>query len=187
MWNGTGRWSRIWACAGSARRSWDGGSSGIESRRRILTEAEGPDRSSDGRDKVASGVSRTEVGLGDKKISFETGKLAKQASGPWWSARVTRWCWSRRSWRTPSAMWISSPHGRRGSRHVRAGKIPGGFIKKEGRPSDQAILNARSSIDPSGPCGPRASTKRRTSWPPCSRSTRPIPTTFSRWRVPRRP
>jgi polyribonucleotide nucleotidyltransferase len=31
--------------------------------------------------KVASGVSRTEVVFGDKQITFETGRLAKQASG----------------------------------------------------------------------------------------------------------
>ena len=30
---------------------------------------------------VASGVSTTEVTVGDKKITFETGRLAKQASG----------------------------------------------------------------------------------------------------------
>ncbi len=30
---------------------------------------------------MASGVSRTEVTLGDKTITFETGRLAKQASG----------------------------------------------------------------------------------------------------------
>jgi polyribonucleotide nucleotidyltransferase len=40
-----------------------------------------------------------------------------------------------------------------------AGKIPGGFIKKEGRPSDQAILNARLIDRPIRPLWPKGFNK----------------------------
>ena len=40
-----------------------------------------------------------------------------------------------------------------------AGKIPGGFIKKEGRASDQAILNARLIDRPIRPLWPKGFNK----------------------------
>ena len=36
-----------------------------------------------------------------------------------------------------------------------AGKIPGGFIKREGRPTEQAILTCRSPTARSGRCSRR--------------------------------
>ena len=109
---------------------------------------------------MASGVSRTEVGLGDKKISFETGKLAKQASG----AVVVR---------SGDTMVLVTAVVANTERNVdffpltvdveagmyAAGKIPGGFIKKEGRPSDQAILNARLIDRPIRPLWPKGFNK----------------------------
>jgi polyribonucleotide nucleotidyltransferase len=109
---------------------------------------------------VASGVSRTEVGLGDKKISFETGRLAKQASG----AVVVR---------SGDTMVLVTAVVANTERNVdffpltvdveagmyAAGKIPGGFIKKEGRPSDQAILNARLIDRPIRPLWPKGFNK----------------------------
>jgi polyribonucleotide nucleotidyltransferase len=105
---------------------------------------------------VASGVSRTEVGLGDKRITFETGRLAKQASG----AVVVR---------SGDTMVLVTAVVASTERNVdffpltvdveagmyAAGKIPGGFIKKEGRPSDQAILNARLIDRPIRPLWPK--------------------------------
>ncbi len=109
---------------------------------------------------MASGVSRTEVGLGDKKISFETGKLAKQASG----AVVVR---------SGDTMVLVTAVVANTERNVdffpltvdveagmyAAGKIPGGFIKKEGRPSDQSILNARLIDRPIRPLWPKGFNK----------------------------
>jgi len=109
---------------------------------------------------VVSGVSRTEVGLGDKKISFETGRLAKQASG----AVVVR---------SGDTMVLVTAVVAASERNVdffpltvdveagmyAAGKIPGGFIKKEGRPSDQAILNARLIDRPIRPLWPKGFNK----------------------------
>jgi polyribonucleotide nucleotidyltransferase len=105
---------------------------------------------------VASRVSAAEVTVGDKKISFETGKLAKQASG----AVLVR---------SGDTMVLVTAVVAATERNVdffpltvdveagmyAAGKIPGGFIKKEGRPSDQAILNARLIDRPIRPLWPK--------------------------------
>jgi polyribonucleotide nucleotidyltransferase len=105
---------------------------------------------------VTSGVSTREVVVGDKKISFETGRLAKQASG----AVVVR---------SGDTMVLVTAVVAATERNVdffpltvdveagmyAAGKIPGGFIKKEGRPSDQAILNARLIDRPIRPLWPK--------------------------------
>ena len=109
---------------------------------------------------VASGVSKTEVTVGDKKITFETGKLARQASG----AVVVR---------SGDTMVLVTAVVSSNDRNVdffpltvdveagmyAAGKIPGGFIKKEGRASDQAILNARLIDRPIRPLWPRGFNK----------------------------
>jgi polyribonucleotide nucleotidyltransferase len=109
---------------------------------------------------VASGVSTAEVTLGNKKISFETGRLAKQASG----AVVVR---------SGDTMVLVTAVVASNERNVdffpltvdveagmyAAGKIPGGFIKKEGRPSDQAILNARLIDRPIRPLWPKGFNK----------------------------
>jgi polyribonucleotide nucleotidyltransferase len=101
-------------------------------------------------------VSTREVVVGDKRISFETGRLAKQASG----AVVVR---------SGDTMVLVTAVVAATERNVdffpltvdveagmyAAGKIPGGFIKKEGRPSDQAILNARLIDRPIRPLWPK--------------------------------
>ena len=105
---------------------------------------------------MASGISAVEVTVGDRKITFETGKLAKQASG----AVVVR---------SGDTMVLVTAVVAATERNVdffpltvdveagmyAAGKIPGGFIKKEGRPSDQAILNARLIDRPIRPLWPK--------------------------------
>ena len=101
-------------------------------------------------------VRTTEVSLGDKKITFETGKLAKQAGG----AVVVR---------SGDTMVLVTAVVASTERNVdffpltvdveagmyAAGKIPGGFIKREGRASDQAILNARMIDRPIRPLWPK--------------------------------
>ena len=91
------------------------------------------------------GVEVVTAKIGDAPISFETGKLAKQANG---SVLV-------RSGDTVilvTAVGAQSP--RPGAdffpltvdveeRMYAAGKIPGGFIKRESRPSDRATLTYR--------------------------------------------
>jgi polyribonucleotide nucleotidyltransferase len=109
---------------------------------------------------VASEVRTTEVTLGDKKITFETGRLAKQASG----AVVVR---------SGDTMVLVTAVVASNERNVdffpltvdveagmyAAGKIPGGFIKREGRASDQSILIARLIDRPIRPLWPKGFNK----------------------------
>ena len=83
--------------------------------------------------------------IGDKPLVFITGKLAKQANGSVIASHgdttvLTTACMSE-SVRTgidffPLVVDFEE-------RYYSAGKIPGGFIKREGRPSDTAILSGR--------------------------------------------
>jgi polyribonucleotide nucleotidyltransferase len=96
------------------------------------------------------------VTVGDQDITFETGKLAKQADG----AVVVR---------SGETMVLSTATGRMEAREgadffpltvdveermYAAGKIPGGFFKREGRPTERAILTARMIDRPIRPLWP---------------------------------
>ncbi len=100
---------------------------------------------------------RLEIPIGERPIVLETGKLAKQAGGA-----VTA--------RLGDTMVLStatrSEEPRAGvtflplsvdieERMSSAGKIPGGFIKREGRPSERAILTARLTDRPLRPLFPK--------------------------------
>ena len=95
--------------------------------------------------------------VGDQEISFETGKLAKQADG----AVVVR---------SGDTMVLATAHGpdggarrrgllpadrRRRGAHVRRREDPGGFFKREGRPTERAILTARMIDRPIRPLWPK--------------------------------
>jgi polyribonucleotide nucleotidyltransferase len=109
---------------------------------------------------VALGVSKTEIIVGGKTISFETGRLAKQASG----AVLIR---------TGDTMVLVTAVVASNERNVdffpltvdveagmyAAGKIPGGFIKKEGRATDHSILTARLIDRPIRPLWPKGFNK----------------------------
>src|SRR5438067_193652 len=84
------------------------------------------------------------VTVGEREITFEAGKLAKQADG----AVVVR---------SGDTMVLATAQGRMETREgadffpltvdveermYAAGKIPGGFVKREGRPTGRAILTA---------------------------------------------
>ena len=95
--------------------------------------------------------------IGDSPISFETGKLAKQANG----AVLVR---SGDTVVLVTAVGAQAP--RPGAdffpltvdveeRMYAAGKIPGGFIKRESRPSDRATLTARMTDRPIRPLWPK--------------------------------
>jgi polyribonucleotide nucleotidyltransferase len=107
---------------------------------------------------VATG-NQTAVSLtvGDQEISFESGKLAKQADG----AVVVR---------SGETMVLATAQGRMEAREgadffpltvdveermYAAGKIPGGFFKREGRPTERAILTARMIDRPIRPLWPK--------------------------------
>src|SRR4249920_2033710 len=106
---------------------------------------------------VALGNESVSVTIGDQEISFETGKLAKQADG----AVVVR---------SGETIVLATAQGRMEAREgadffpltvdveermYAAGKIPGGFFKREGRPTERAILTARMTDRPVRPLWPK--------------------------------
>src|SRR6266852_4215646 len=107
---------------------------------------------------VATGnVATVSLTVGDQEITFEAGKLAKQADG---SVVV----------RSGDTMVLSTAQGRMEAREgadffpltvdveermYAAGKIPGGFFKREGRPTERAILTARMIDRPIRPLWPK--------------------------------
>src|ERR671933_220039 len=100
------------------------------------------------------------VTVGGRDITFETGKLAKQADG----AVIVR---------SGDTMVLATAMGRTEAREgadffpltvdveermYAAGKIPGGFFKREGRPTEKAILTARMIDRPIRPLWPKGFT-----------------------------
>src|ERR1700694_5128188 len=98
-------------------------------------------------------LARVSVQIGGQEISVETGKLAKQADG----AVVVR---------SGETMVLATAVGRTEAREgadffpltidveermYAAGKIPGGFFKREGRPTVRAIPTARMLDTPVWP------------------------------------
>jgi polyribonucleotide nucleotidyltransferase len=106
---------------------------------------------------AVQGPTRVSVEIGGQELSFETGKLAKQADG----AVIVR---------SGDTMVLSTAQGRMEAREgadffpltvdveermYAAGKIPGGFFKREGRPTERAILTARMIDRPIRPLWPK--------------------------------
>jgi polyribonucleotide nucleotidyltransferase len=102
-------------------------------------------------------VGRVEVEIAGRPLSIETGELAKQASG----AVVVR---SGDSMVLVTATMSTSP--REGidffpltcdyeEKMFAAGKIPGGFFKREGRPGERAVLTSRLIDRPLRPLFPK--------------------------------
>src|SRR5215210_3491471 len=106
---------------------------------------------------ATQGLARVSVTVGNQEISFETGKLAKQADG----AVVVR---------SGDTMVLATAVGRAEAREgadffpltvdveermYAAGKIPGGFFKREGRASERATLTARMIDRPIRPLWPK--------------------------------
>ena len=98
-----------------------------------------------------------EVQLGDKTFTFESGRFAKQADG----AVMVRFA---------DTMVLAAVVSARESKDQRdflplqvefrektaaAGKIPGGFFKREGRPTEKEILSARLIDRPIRPLFPK--------------------------------
>jgi polyribonucleotide nucleotidyltransferase len=100
-------------------------------------------------------VSRVSVEVGDTEISFETGKLAKQASG----AVVVR------AGDTMVLCTATAGNDRDvdflpltvdvEERHYAAGKIPGSFFRREARAGEKATLTARMIDRPIRPLFPK--------------------------------
>ena len=93
--------------------------------------------------------------FGGRTLTIETGRLARLAGG---SVTVrygdTAACWARRTARTPPGLDFFPLTVDFEERMYAAGKIPGGFIKRESRPSEAAILAARLTDRPIRPLFP---------------------------------
>ena len=105
-------------------------------------------------------VYRSSCEVSSKKITFETGRVAKQASG---SVLV------QTGETVVLVTAVAEKHGREGidffpltvdylEMTYAAGKIPGGFFKREGRPTEKEILTARFIDRPIRPLFPKGFT-----------------------------
>src|SRR4029453_10356120 len=106
---------------------------------------------------MTENLATVSVTVGEQEMTFETGKLAKQADG----AVV---------FRAGETMVLATAQGKMEAREgadffpltvdveermYAAGKIPGGFFKREGRPTERAILTARMIDRPIRPLWPK--------------------------------
>jgi polyribonucleotide nucleotidyltransferase len=100
---------------------------------------------------------RLEIPVGERAIALETGMLARQAGGSV-TARLGDTMVLSTATRSeaprPGATFLPLSVDIE-ERMSSAGKIPGGFIKREGRPSERAILTARLTDRPLRPLFPR--------------------------------
>ena len=88
---------------------------------------------------------RVTVRIGDADLVFETGKIAKQANGAIYasyegSAVLATVCCGREPNEELDYVPLSVEYN---EKYYAAGKIPGGFLKREGRPKDKEILVSR--------------------------------------------
>src|SRR5437773_6502693 len=105
--------------------------------------------------RMAASVQRVAADVGGRPIVFETGSLARQANG---SVTV-------RGGDTMVLVTATSAQPREGidffpltcdfeEKMYAAGKIPGGYIKREGRPSEHGVLSSRQIDRPIRPLFP---------------------------------
>src|SRR4029453_9873727 len=99
---------------------------------------------------------KVEVGLGGRTLTIETGKMAKQANGAVIvrsgdSVVLVTACMAENP--KPGASFFPLTVEYREYTYA-AGKIPGGFIKREGRPSEKEILTSRLIDRPVRPLFP---------------------------------
>jgi polyribonucleotide nucleotidyltransferase len=100
---------------------------------------------------------RLEIPVGERSIVLETGKLARQAGGAVTASLgdTTILSTATRSQNPrPGATFLPLSVDIE-ERMSSAGKIPGGFIKREGRPSERAILTSRLTDRPLRPLFPK--------------------------------
>jgi len=100
-------------------------------------------------------VAKVEREIGGRKLSLETGRVAKQAHGA---------VWVQYGETVVLATVLSAPSTREvdffplyvdyREMHYAAGKVPGGFFKREGRPSSKEILTCRLIDRPIRPLFP---------------------------------
>ncbi|MCK4351406.1 MAG: polyribonucleotide nucleotidyltransferase, partial [Candidatus Krumholzibacteria bacterium] len=87
---------------------------------------------------------RKEIQIGDRTLSIETGKVARQANGSCWvQYEGTVVLVAATATRTPKDLPFFPLTVEYREKAYASGKIPGGFFKREGRPSEKEIISAR--------------------------------------------
>jgi len=97
------------------------------------------------------------IRIGDEELILETGRMAKQANGAVFariggSAVIATACCSERELEGLDFIPLSVDYN---EKYYAAGKIPGGFIKREGRPKDREVLVSRLIDRPMRPLFPK--------------------------------
>ena len=90
-------------------------------------------------------IHQVKIRIGEEDLILETGRMAKQANGAVFaryggSAVIATACCSEQEREEISFIPLSVEYN---EKYYAAGKIPGGFIKREGRPKDREILVSR--------------------------------------------
>jgi polyribonucleotide nucleotidyltransferase len=102
-------------------------------------------------------VYRKEINFGGKKLILETGKIARQADGAVMATMggTTVLCTAvaAKSVKAGQDFFPLSVHYQ--EKAFAAGKIPGGFFKREGRPSEKEVLTSRLIDRPIRPLFPK--------------------------------
>jgi polyribonucleotide nucleotidyltransferase len=90
-----------------------------------------------------------------RKLSLETGRIAKQADGAVVAQYGDTVVLATAVADKTAKEGLTSPHHRLSGEGYAAGKIPGGFFKREGRPSEKEILTSRLIDRPTRPLFPK--------------------------------
>ena len=129
-----------------------------------------------------------EIDWGGRPLKLETGKIARQADGAVLATYGET---------IVLATVVAAKTPREGvdflpltvdyqEKTYAAGRIPGGYFKREGRPTEKETLVSRLIDRRSGPCSSTAGAMKLRSSSPCCRMTwRTVPT-FWRWSPPPR-
>ena len=132
-------------------------------------------------------IHREELDWAGRKLVLETGRIARQADGAVLATYGET---------TVLATVVSVKAPKPGvdffpltvnyqEKAFAAGRIPGGYFKREGRPSEKETLVSRLIDRPIRPLFPTAIAMTRRSSRPCSRMISKTIPTFSRWSRPR--
>jgi polyribonucleotide nucleotidyltransferase len=124
-----------------------------------------------------------ELEWGGRTLRFETGRMARQADGAvlvtYGETTVLATVVAERSPKPGLDFFPLTVNYQ--EKTYAAGKIPGGFFKREGRPSEKETLVSRLIDRPIRPLFVRASSVRRKSSPRCCRTTWRTTPTWSPW------
>src|SRR5437868_10253632 len=102
-------------------------------------------------------VTKKELNWAGKKLSLETGKMARQADGAvlvtFGESTVLVTAVAERSAKPGQDFFPLSVHYQ--EKYFAAGKIPGGFFKREGKPTERDTLTSRLIDRPIRPLFPK--------------------------------